>query len=82
MNIEREEVVLMSPNNGSLVVGIPLYWQTRYKDTQQTENTTFNISMSLLSTKASAYIIDYGDEHLTVFSAEWVDAHLENLGEL
>ena len=73
-----KDQVFMSPNNGQLVVGVPLF---RYIDH---ELGVPGYSISLVNhNKPLAYIID-ADKLMTpqVLAAEWIESHMINLGEL
>ncbi len=74
----NSEIVLMSPNNGQLLLGIPLY--TRHSE--ETDN--YKILMQVESDKPVVYAIDCGPEldSIQFFTAEWVDKNLACLGPL
>lgn len=74
--------VLMSPNNGQLVVGIPLFRRPESETTTISSISGSSYSITLMEdNKPSAYIIDCGS-FAQVLAAEWVEKHLINLGDL
>jgi hypothetical protein len=71
-----KDQVLMSPNNGQLCVGIPLFrWF------HETSNATYPITIGWNDTNPLAYVLDCG-AFAQVLSAEWVEDNLINLGDL
>jgi hypothetical protein len=83
MDVEEKmtDQVFMSPNNGQLVVGIPLF-RSQYFDEQTVTVTGLeSFVTTLCSDVPLAYILDCG-EFAQVVSAKWVDEKLINLGEL
>lgn len=72
------EKVFMSPNNGQLIIGVPLF--TR----QCQETDEYKILIQVESDKPVAYAIDCGPEIEVIhfFNAEWVESKLICLGDL
>lgn len=70
------EKVFMSPNNGALVVAIPLV-KIQYTITERAE-----LSVFLHEHKALAYAVDIGENMLQFMSAEWIDKNLIYMGKL
>lgn len=73
-----KDQVVMSPNNGALCIAIPLYRRHYSEDLGKPEG----FSISLSDDKPLMYAIDYGQETIQAFNAEWVEENLEFLGEL
>jgi hypothetical protein len=75
--------VFMSPMNGQLCVGIPLF--RHHTQSKYTEGNHFGLEIPftvlLCASEPLAYILDCG-EWAQVVSAEWVRKNLINLGEL
>jgi hypothetical protein len=69
-----DEYVFMSPKNGALATGIPLYPRSTYKEGSYT--------LSVADNEALAYLMNIGSEEMTAVSAEWVHENLECFGEL
>jgi hypothetical protein len=69
----------MSPNNGVLVVGTPLYRRIHVDS-----NLTEPLQMYFTDHEPMAYVMDcgFGKGPLQILSAEWVEEHLECLGNL
>ena len=70
--------VFMSPKNGALVVGTPLYM----RHPEQIGSDQIEVVVAIVSDKPAAYMIDYGGDKLQLLSAEWVEKYLECLGDL
>ena len=75
-HLKMTDQVFMSPKNGSLAVGIPLYTHAEL----WLEETS--VKFSVFCGEPAAYMIDYGGEAHHLMSAEWVEKHLECLGGL
>ena len=74
--------VFMSPMNGQLVVGIPLFrHHNANADFTATMCGPASYSVIVCEDKPLAYVLDCG-EFAQVLSAKWVDEKLINLGEL
>ena len=75
-----KDQVCMSPNNGQLVVAIPLY---RWHEQEHLDKLA-GYSIALTNGKPLAYIIDGGEEMGTpqVMSAVFIESQLEFLGDL
>ncbi len=72
--------VCMSPNNGQLVVAIPLFRWHHHEHLVNLEG----YSISLTNSKPLAYVIDGGKEmgEPQVMSAKFIESQLEFLGDL
>lgn len=73
-----QDQVLMSPINGALCVGVPLYRRHDMTD----NNFGYKIYFSAEEEKPVAYAIDFGAETLQLMNAEWIEENLEFLGDL
>lgn len=71
--------VLMSPNNGQLVLGIPLYQRSAVENMYGNQ-----VIICVEADRPTAYAIDCGPEfdRIQLFDAEWVERNLIDLGEL
>lgn len=69
--------VFMSPNNGVLVVGIPLFRHQSYEMVTHIKD----YSIALYSGKPWAYVVDCGD-FAQVVSTEFIESEMINLGDL
>ncbi len=72
-----KDQVLMSPKNGALCVGIPLFKIHHFETVTQMAD----YQICALRGEPIAYVLDMGDVAPLV-SAEWVHSQLINLGEL
>ncbi len=71
--------VFMSPNNGALCVGVPLFKSFDVGEPEYPWEARFSIALS--DSKPLAYVLDMGD-FAQVLSAEWVESKLICLGDL
>lgn len=71
----------MSPNNGQLVVGIPLYQRFSYGDNADSPH---GIRICIEDDEPLVYAVDCGPEleNLHFMNAEWVEENMIFLGEL
>lgn len=72
-----KDKVFMSPQNGALAVGVPLF--RLVNDSMIDNQDGYCVAITVKS--PIAYVLDIGDE-CQLFSAEWVEKHLIDLGEL
>ena len=72
-----KDKVFMSPNNGVLVIGVPLY---RRHDLDI--GSSPHVILTVEDDDPMAYMIDYDGDRCSLLNAEWVEENLECLGEL
>lgn len=71
--------VFMSPNNGALCVGVPLFKKLENEELELVSG--YSISLRVTPDEPLAYALDIGTS-ATIVAAEWVHSHLECLGDL
>lgn len=74
----NNEIVFMSPNNGQLLIGIPLYRRSCHLTAK------YKIGIYIEEDQPIAYAIDCGPEidRIQILNAEWVESNLISLGRL
>lgn len=73
-----KDQVIMSPQNGSLAVAVPLF---RLQSSEPLTNLD-GYSMIISNEKPCAYAVDAGPAGIVIWNAEFVESKLINLGEL
>ncbi len=73
-----QDQVVMSPNNGALCIAIPLYRFHHEESLGKMEGYV----VSLTKDKPLMYAIDFNQDRIQAFDAEWIEENLEFLGDL
>ena len=76
-----KDQVFMSPNNGEIVVGIPLFKGPEQVELETTSSIPYRVYLTTTNIKPLAYILDAGDFN-QVLAAAWVEEKLICLGDL
>jgi len=77
-----KDQVIMSPHNGQLAIAVPLF------RLQHSENLDFGkavdpkYNLTLTAEKPLAYALDCDEAGIALVNAEWLESHVEFLGDL
>lgn len=74
-----KDQVFMSPNNGALCVGVPLFRHIEADELDATHG--YSIKLEVIQAEPLAYVLDIG-ETATIVAAEWAHEKLIQLGDL
>jgi hypothetical protein len=73
-----KDQIVMSKANAELAIAVPLF---RYHHEQELTKLK-GYSVALTNSKPIAYVLDCDDGHCPILNAEFVESHVEFLGEL
>lgn len=77
--LKLQAKIFMSPANAKLCIGVPLYGM--YKEQLKVRSDHY-VMVESIAEKPLAYAIDIDLEDITIMSAEFVEKHLVEIGEL
>lgn len=77
--LKLEAKIFMSPTNAEICIGVPLYGM--YKEQLKVHSYHY-VTVESIAEEPLAYAIDIDLKDITIMSAEFVEKHLVEIGEL